>query len=131
VKNDLPVPAPNDISETLLYAKSNPSFDVVNKWVGEALEIHDTIEAVLEQLRTFVQEAKHPEHVESLWPELMPFIGEMPPSVLRHVEKINRRTIKSLPIKRNRDEITDMLATCSLLSDVDLVAWVKFPEGVS
>jgi hypothetical protein len=131
VKNDQPVPAPTDISETLLYAKSNPHFDLVNHWINDALEIHDKIEGVLEQLRGFIQEAKHPEHIKALWPELLPFIGEMPANVSRHVEKINVRTVKTLPIKRNRDEITDMLATCSLLSDVDLVAWVKFPEGVS
>ena len=130
VKNDLPIPAPKDLSETLLYAKSNPYFDVVNHWVTEALDTHDLIDGVLEQLRGFINSAKHPTHVEKHWPQLMPFIGELPESALRHVEKISVKGLE-LPIKRNRDEITDLLATCSLLPDVDTLAWVKFPEHVT
>jgi hypothetical protein len=130
VKNDTPIPAPNDLSVTLLYARSNPHFDTVNGWIADALAMHDAIDGALEHLRVFVGSAKHPQNVEKFWPELMPFIGEMPSNIGRHIDKV-RPQHATIPSKIQRDAITDLLATCSLLPDADTIAWVKFPDGVS
>lgn len=130
VRGSKEMPAPSDLSMTLLYSGMNPHFGKVNAWVTEALLVHEHVEDSLEYLRVFIQTVKHPTHVKSFWPELLPFIGEMPESIMKHQEAVVRRTI-SLPTKERRDKITDLLATCSLLTPVELAAWVKFPERVS
>ena len=130
VRNDQPVPAPADLSLTLEFPLSNPHYGAVTLWVTEALAIHARIDDAMEHLREFINTAMHPEHVRTYWPELLPFIGELPPSVMKHVEKLHKKNL-SIPDKPKRDEITDLLATCSLLSDVESVAWVKFPENAT
>lgn len=126
VRNPNPVPAPRDLSITLVFPKSNPHFATVNAWVGKALEIHETIEEAMEYLRVFVGTVEHPANVEGFWPELRPFIGQFPDTVWNHPVKVRPKEV-SIPAPKRRAEITDLLATCSLLSDIELAAWVKFP----
>lgn len=130
VKGSRGIPVPDDLSITLLYPASSPHFDVVNVWVGEALETHERIDGSMEMLRKFINSVKHPDHVANFWPELMPFIGEVPETMRKHVETVKGKEI-NLPALHVRNDITDLLATCSLLSDVEQVAWVKFPENTS
>lgn len=127
VKHTGDVPSPRDLSMTLLFAKSNAHFDVVNQWVTEALRVHEEVDEILEYLRTFVASVQHPGNVDAHWPELKPFVGYFPDTVWKHPVKVRKNEV-SVPNANTRAKITDMLATCSLLSDVELTAWVKFPE---
>lgn len=130
VRSDHQIPAPKDLSVTMTFAARNPYFEQVNDWVTDALKVHDVIDDALGDLAEFINSVQHPVHAKAHWPQIEPFLGHMNADVLnKHVPVIKTRDV-ALPGRERRDGITSLLATCSLLSDATLNAWVKFPENV-
>lgn len=128
VRSESDIPAPRDLSMTMTFAVKNPYFDTVNAWVTDALKVHDVIEDAVGDLRDFISSVQHPVHVQNHWPQILPFIGSMNADIVnKHVPVVKGRDIH-MPGKDRRAALTDLLATCSLLSDAPLNAWVKFPE---
>jgi hypothetical protein len=124
------LPAPADVSVTLTFSRHNPYFDTVNVWVAKALELHVDLAQMHDSARGFIMRAKHPVHVARYWPELHAFVAAAVPELAaRSLALEAPSNTLALPGKRARDEITDALAKCSLLPEVECQAWVQFPEG--
>jgi hypothetical protein len=130
VRSDHQIPAPKDLSVTMTFAARNPYFKQVNEWVTDALKVHGVIDDAIADLAEFIHSVEHPVHAVAHWPQIEPFLGQMNADVLnKHVPVIKTRNV-ALPGRERRDGITSLLATCSLLPDATLNAWVKFPENV-
>lgn len=122
------LPTPADVSTTMLFDDSNPHFKLVSSWLDVALEIQGDMAMIYDKAGEFLMRAKHPVHVEEYWPELFTFVASAVPD--RTAQAIwKHSSALALPIKRVRDEVTDVLAKCSLLPEKPCVAWVQFPEG--
>lgn len=125
------VPTPTDVGAVVKLDPRYPYYEAIVTWFRQAGELHVRLDNYAQITDSFLSAAKHPRYVREHWPGLLPFIGadSLPPTMQQQAadDKPNVRIVaSSLPSEEVRLLVENLLAECSLLSDVEVHAWVGY-----
>lgn len=124
------VPAPFEAMAAFIVPSDVPFLTELHAWLVKATELNVAIMTATKLVTGYANAMKHPLNIQSHWPELWPFVANVGagnktfdkavPAVPPHLAATARidRSIAA--------NITNMLATATLLPDAQPTAWVGF-----
>lgn len=118
-------PSPYHPSDSFELPHDHAHREELTDWFNSAYDHNAQIANAKIYLHRTLKKIKHPSYLKEYWPELVPYIGKIPPVLLRMKDKKPRSVMIDEELK---EWIDTTLTACALLPDRSMNAWVGLYE---